>query len=124
MSAGPVKADEALGMDTEFMKQLDQVKNPFEDGLPKPIPVIVKPPKRIIQRPRPIVLPPKPLPMPIIVPTVETPEPLPNLRLGGVIVGDGIQQAIINDQVVSLHETIQGAQLDSVTKEGVKKYFH
>ena len=72
------------------MCQLDNIKSPFEDGLPK---VVVLPPKPILEAPIKPVEPPKPLPPPVIT--------LPDLKVQGVIVGEGIQEAIINDKVVS-----------------------
>jgi hypothetical protein len=112
-----LRADEVPGADEEFAQDLDSVKNPFEDGLPKP--VIVAPP--IIKHEAPKVIP-KPKPVPPVI-------KLPELDLQGVIVGEGIQQAIINDQDVDLLGSIKGAQLVAVSKQGVelkykgKKFF-
>ena len=47
MGSYSLKADEEMGDDQEFMKSLDAVKNPFEDGLPKPVPVVPQAPKVI-----------------------------------------------------------------------------
>jgi len=116
-----LKADEVSGVDQDFIRDLDNVKNPFEDGMPKPI---------ILSKPEPVVVPkpiirevpkPKPVPPPVIV--------LPPLHLQGVIVGEEVHQAIINDKVVPLHGFIKGVQVVLVSKRGVgllymgKKFF-
>jgi len=122
-----LKADEGLGNDPEFMRTLDNTKNPFEDGLPKPVVIV----------PQPVYKPEPPKPVPVIVPKPEPPPPppppppvvLPDLVLQGVIVGEDMHQAIINDQVISLRGVIQGARVISVNKRGVgllyegKKFF-
>ena len=40
--AGPysLRADGVPGGDQEFKKELDNIKDPFEDGIPKPVVVI------------------------------------------------------------------------------------
>jgi hypothetical protein len=113
-----LRADEALEGDQDFMKQLDNVKNPFEDGIPKPV-IIVAP--RVVISKRVLTVPKvKPKPRPIVLPTLD---------VQGVMVGDDMHEAIINDQTVSLLGYIKGAQLVSVSKEGVgllfkgKKFF-
>ena len=130
-----LKADEAPGDDQKFKSELDDIKNPFEDGIPVPEPiVVVNEPKITYQAPKPIVSPmPKPqvLPMPTLIPK---PEPVvwhpaaqeiafPSLKLQGVMVGEDMHQAIINGQVVPLFGTIDGARVDSVSKEGVELSF-
>ncbi len=120
MGTYSLKASEALGgNDQEFTAKLDNIKNPFEDGIPKPIPVVVKP----REVPKPIYVKPKPEPgLPQVV-------VLPALELQGVILGEDINQAIINGQVVPLGGIIKGARLDSVSKDEVelsyngKKFF-
>lgn len=123
MGSYSLKADEEMGDDQEFMKSLDAVKNPFEDGLPKPVPVVPQAPKVIFPTPvaTPTYVAPK-FEMPKVVPVI-APVVLPTLHLDGVIVGDDIKQAIINDQVVPLMGTIEDAQVISVEKEGVELSF-
>jgi len=107
-----LKADETSSDDQDFMNELDSVKNPFEDGLPKP--VIIK------ETPAPVVVPPAP-------PPVEAPQPLPNLELDGVMVGEDAQsphEAIINGQIVPLGGVILGAKVLSITKKGVEMLFN
>lgn len=114
-----LRADEVPVDDQEFMNEVNSVKNPFEDGLPKPVVIAVPvinntPPKRIVPKVEKVV------PPPIV---------LPALVLQGVVVGDGTNQAIINDQNVTLLGFIEGAQLIAVQKQGVwllfqgKKFF-
>ncbi len=112
-----LKADEISGGDSEFMSQLDSVKSPFDDGLPKPVAVVNQPapsPPSVDTTP---VIVPKPV---AVVPTEIT---LPPLHLEGVIVGEDIHQAIIDDQVVPIHGYIKGARINSVNKEGVGLYY-
>jgi hypothetical protein len=106
-----LRADQTLESDQDFLSQLDRTKNPFEDGYPKPVPVVV-PVKH--EEPKPVIMP-KPAAVPVIT--------LPSLKAQGVIVGEGIQQAIINDKIVPLQGTIEGAQVIAVTKEGVAVLF-
>jgi hypothetical protein len=112
--AGPytLKAAEMPGHDQDFMKVLDEIKDPFVDGLPKPVvvvpvvaPVVVKP----------IV---KPKGKPVVVPVS-----LPQLHLQGVVVNEDIHEAIIDDEVVSLHGKIKEAQVVWVTKQGVELFY-
>ena len=61
-----------------------------------------------------------------VMPKIEPaalPVTLPDLHLQGVIVGEDIHEAIINDQVVPLLGFIEGAQVDSVSKDGVELLF-
>jgi hypothetical protein len=123
MGSYSLKADGVLDGDQDFMKDLDNIKNPFEDGFPKPV-IIDKP---VIHQEQPVIIPKKVVPKPIaVVPQVVS---LPDLHLQGVIVGDGIYQAIINDKIVPLQGTIEGARVDSVNKQVVglifkgKKFF-
>jgi hypothetical protein len=111
----PLKADEAPGDDQEFMTELDNIKSPFEDGLPKPVVVKTEPVHHEEPKPAIISVPRiKPVPLPVT---------LPGLDLEGVIVGEGIHQAIINDQVVPVGGTIKGVQVEAVTKKGVALFF-
>ena len=110
------KAAQEPGEGQEFQSELDNIKNPFEDGLPKPVVITNKPTH--YEGPKPIVflqLKPKPALPPVIS--------FPELNLQGIIVGEDIHQAIINDQVVPLHGTIEGVRVDSVTKQGVELFF-
>ena len=49
--------------------------------------------------------------------------PLPNLIIQGLIWGGGIPQAIINDNVVKVGDTMQGAKILSIAKDGVTVLF-
>lgn len=114
-----LKADEAPGGDQELKSEFDNIKSPFEDGFPKPKPVIINKPI-YHEETKPIVLPtPKPGPVEPAKQDVE----LPGLKLQGVMVGEDMHQAIINDQVVPLLGTIEGARVDSVSKDGVELFY-
>lgn len=121
----PLRADESPGGDQDFINQLDSIKNPFEDGLPKPV---VVHPKPVFIRPQVPLNSPQPKPAPLPKP-VEVPVALPELKLQGVMVGQDIHEAIINDQIVPLNGYINDARLESVNKDGVqliykgKKFF-
>ena len=118
-----LKADEWLGSDQEFMKELNSIKNPFEDGIPKPAPVFFVP-KPVAQRPKEHKKPAEKAKSAVKKVIVKHKKiVLPKLDLQGVIVGGDVQQAIINEQIVPLHGTIQGAQVRAVTKEGVDLIF-
>lgn len=117
-----LKADEAPAGEQDFMSELDNIKNPFDDGMPKPV-VVEKPVKH--EKPKPVILKPKPKPKRIVPPVIS----LPALKAQGVIVGENIHQAIIDDQVVPMGGTIKGVQVISVTRQGIgllfkgKKFF-
>ena len=119
--ATSLRAEVAGLNDQQFAMMLDQVKDPFVDGIPKP----VEPIKPVLVA----VSPEPPMPVqqnrqPIVVPVV-----LPALKLQGVLVGDGMNEAIINDRAVPLNYAIDEARVVSVSQQGVglvykgKKFF-
>ena len=122
MGSFPIKADDVPGNTEDFNSELDGTKNPFDDGIPKPV-VMVKPEVKH-EKPKPVVIV-KPKPKRIAPPVIL----LPAIKVQGVIVGESIHQAIIDDQVVPQGGTIHGVQVFSVTKQGVgllfkgKKFF-
>ena len=107
--------------DQDFINKLQNVKSLFEDGYPKEV---VKPIPKVVNVPVVRSFP-KPITMPVIRPRKiqEVQVVLPNLQLQGVVVGEELHKAIINDEVVPLQGTIQGARLESVTKDGVGMFF-
>ena len=115
-------ADETPGGEQELNSDLDGVKNPFDDGIPKP--VVQEPVQNTDTQP---VETPKPKPVIYVPPVIS----LPELEIQGVIVGEGIHEAIIDDEVVPLDGTIKGkgVKLVTVTKQGIgllykgKKFF-
>jgi len=124
MGSCSLYADENLSGDQDFLQRLNIIKNPFEDGIPKPIPVVQRPgivdhkvfiPPMKIKPPQPKVA------KPVIIP--------PTLSLQGVIVGEDMHEAIINDTIVPLGGSIEGAKVYSVSQKGVglvykgKKFF-
>lgn len=121
-------ADEGAGGDQDLLKQLNNIKNPFEDGYPKPVvvqqPVVQEEPPQPVPIPAPIIIAPKPQPLPSPPPVV-----IPTFNLQGVMVGDEMHEAIINDKIVSLQGVVDGAQVISVSNKGVgmvykgKKFF-
>ena len=118
----PSMAAESVGGDQDFINELDSVKNPFEDGFPKAKPVE----KPIVQKPRhhqesrPVTVS---APVVRSQPIQEREITLPALKVEGVIVGEDIHQAIINDQVVGLEGDIDGAKVNAVSREGVELLF-
>jgi len=120
----PLYADLGPESAQGFLRELENVKNPFEDGLPKP--VVVVPAPVVPEVPKPVVVhKSRPRRKHVVRPVIT----LPSLNLQGVIVGGEVHQAIINDQVVPLSGSIEGARVISVTREGVglrfkgKKFF-
>jgi hypothetical protein len=121
-----LKADEVPRGEQEFAEGLNIIKDPFEDGIPKPVSPVVQEPVIIHHQgpERPIMITP-PKPKAAIAPVVT----LPTLNLQGVIVGEDVYEAIIDDKVVPLSGTIDGAKVCSVSKKGVgllykgKKFF-
>jgi hypothetical protein len=119
-----LKAQEP-GAVQDFLKDLDSIKDPFDDGLPKP--VVIKAPEHQDLPEPPVVESPAPNPEPL--PVIQPPVVAPQLHVQGVIVGEEIHQAIINDRTVPLLGFIDGGQVISVTKRGVellykgKKFF-
>jgi hypothetical protein len=119
-----IKADSSLnGNDEEFISELNIIKDPFENGMPKEVVVQPKPTPPLIITKQTIQLP-KLISKPVAIIVL-----LPQLDVQGVMVGDGLQEAIINDQEVPLHGSIKGAKIIAVTKNGVellykkKKFF-
>jgi hypothetical protein len=111
MGVIPLRADQTDSDDKEF-SSLDNVNNPFNVQPSKPVeaPVVVP-----VKAPEPVVAP----------QPVKVEEPLaPVLKLEGVVVGEEIRQAIINGQVVSVDDTIEGAKVVSVTIDGVGLVFN
>jgi hypothetical protein len=111
-----LKAAETPASSHEFMNELNSIKDPFEEGFPKPIPVVVQMPINVNHKgpKKPInVTPPKPKASvgPVIT--------LPTLDLQGVLVGEDMHEAIIDDKIVPLQGSIKGAKVISVSKQGV-----
>jgi len=116
-----LKAAQAPGDDQDFTAQLEGVKSPFEDGLPKPVPIVLPPVQAVQpQAQQPVVAPPPPVVVPV---------KLPDMHLQGVIVGDDVHDAIIDDDVVHLNGFVKEAQVITIDKQGVgllykdKKFF-
>jgi len=109
-----LRADEQPVGDQEFMKSLSSIKDPFEEGFPKPIVIAPKP--IIVEHREPKnskkVVAHKPNAPAVVV------EP-PMIHLQGVIVGEDINEAIIDDKIVPLGGETEGAKVISVTKKGV-----
>ncbi|MBF0503749.1 MAG: hypothetical protein HQL14_01485 [Candidatus Omnitrophica bacterium] len=120
-----IKAQETALSDGEFNTALDQLKNPFVADLPKP----PAPAQPVVKPPEPSQEVPQPVAEPVAVQPEEEIITLPDLKLQGVVVGEEMGQAIIDDQLVPLQGTIKGARVVSVSKEGVgllfkgKKFF-
>lgn len=118
IGAAFIKADE--GSDGDFLSLLAKVKNPFMTDFPQPKAIVtpesLRPQAPLKETPKPpvkvkrVVLPPK-----VVLPA--------DLKLQGVIAGEDMHQAIINGQVLDLQGTIEGAQVVSITKDGVELLF-
>jgi len=92
-----------------FVDKLDGIKDPFQDGIPKPA-IVVPPPVYQPPPPRPKPVP-KPLPPPVM---------LPELNVQGVMVGGDMHSAIINDKIVDLNGNIEGAKVIFIGQNGIR----
>ena len=124
MGSCSLYADESPSGDQDFLQRLNIIKDPFEEGIPKPILVAPKPGTVEYKNSKaPLkIRPPQPkVAKPVIIP--------PTLSLQGVIVGEDMHEAIINDTIVPLGGSIEGAKVYSVSQKGVglvykgKKFF-
>jgi len=50
-------------------------------------------------------------------------KPLPNLQIQGIVWGGGLPQAIINNKVMRVGDTIEGVQITDINKKGVTVFF-
>ena len=106
--------------DQGLKSNLENTKSPFDDGIPPPVVIS----QSVQQAVKPV-----PVPHGRVVKAPALPVLLPPIDLEGVIVGDTIHQAIMNDEIVPLHGIIEGARLIAVTKKGAvllfkgKKFF-
>jgi len=50
-------------------------------------------------------------------------QPLPPLQVQGIILGARLKQAIINDKIVKVGDTIEGVQITTIEKDGVTVFF-
>jgi len=53
---------------------------------------------------------------------IET-KPLPSLQIQGIVWGGGFPQAIINNKVVKVGDTIEGVRITDINKSGVTVFF-
>jgi hypothetical protein len=105
-------------VDNQFLESLVDLKNPF---LPPPVP---KPPA-----PPVVVVPPTPTVVhaPVKPPVVHGPPPLPKpvdisalrLSLSGIVWG-AVPQAIIDEQIVSVGDTVEGGKITAISQKGVE----
>lgn len=49
--------------------------------------------------------------------------PLPTLQVQGIILGPRLKQAIVNNKIVKVGDTIEGAQITTIEKDGVTLFF-
>jgi hypothetical protein len=122
----------AISTEKDFLDMLDKIKSPFDDGMEK-APEVPKPDQPAQTQnpsgttdPKTMMVPIKFVPKPPLRPPVVLPS---GINLQGVLVGEDMHQAIINDQIVPLNGYIFGARLNAVSKEGIeldykgKKFF-
>jgi len=50
-------------------------------------------------------------------------KPLPSMQIQGIVWGGGFPQAIINNRVVRVGDTIEGVQITDINKNGVTVFF-
>ncbi|MBI3602493.1 MAG: hypothetical protein HY209_06340 [Candidatus Omnitrophica bacterium] len=102
--------------DASLIESLANSKSPFVSLVPKIEPVT--------QAPVPVPIPSKPQPL-LVAPAMPTlssedqEKTFSNLKVNGIVWGGERPQAIINDQVVSLGETVQEAKVVAISEQGV-----
>ncbi len=115
-----VGADEKQEPTLTIAQQLP-LRDPFESKLPKPE-----------QKPRPgIAVPPtpeqikssQPTPSPVPPMTREAPRQPPKLTIYGIIWNSHRPQAIVNNQVVDIGDTINNSKIVSIEKTGIDILF-
>jgi len=100
------------------------LRNPFKSWLPKVEEIIEKLPEptkiEVVEPPKPITQKPEPTQHEKIVAPVMTP---PKLVVNGLIWGTDKPQAIINDRVVSVGDTIENSKIIDINQNGVDIIF-
>lgn len=51
------------------------------------------------------------------------PQPLPPLEVQGVILGARLRQAIVNNKIVKVGDTIEGVRITTIEKDGITVFF-
>lgn len=77
------------------------LRDPFENQLPQPEPIIVEKPASASETPQEPVRP-------------------PEFTVEGIVSGGPIPQAVIQDKVVRIGDTVEEALITNITKEGVE----
>jgi len=54
----------------------------------------------------------------------EPDKPLPAMKVSGVIIGNVVNQAIVNDKIVKVGDSIEGATITSIDKKGMTVFFN
>lgn len=109
----------------ELLDRFGGLRNPFASWLPKVEEIIEKlpePTKIDIEQPVPVL----PQPLPTVQPqepVVEPEQKAPSLVINGVIWGTDKPQAIINDRVVSIGDTIENSKVVDIHQNGVDVIF-
>ncbi len=115
----PLMAAPGPDDDQDFLIELNSVKSPFDDGLPKPVPAKKKSaPKKNQVRTIQIQLP----KLKVFRPELKAKLPS-DYKVQGVIVGETVHQAIINGKIVPLRGTVDGAMVEAINKDGVELFF-
>jgi len=111
------------GLDAQTIEIVASLKNPFIDQLPQPEKPEEKPPTDIEEQPVPTrrgdILPQdKSDNM-----KAEQRIPLPSFRISGLVWNSDRPQAIMNNQIVSVGDTINNCTITHISKEGVEVLF-
>lgn len=127
--AGFLWAGNAFAQD-DFLKDLETMKDPFKSQLPPP--KVVVPPMAVLQSNNgrhesvPVNLA-KPAGDPSdpsrMIPRVQPntgPKPQESITIKGIVWNTGAPQAIVNDKIVHLGDTVNGMEIISIRQNGVE----
>ncbi len=108
----------------DLSSDLIGLRNPFKSWLPKVEEIIEKLPEptkiEVVEPTRPVTPKPEPVSQEKVVAPVLTP---PKLTVNGLIWGTDKPQAIINDRVVSIGDTIENSRIVDINQNGVDIIF-
>lgn len=110
----------------EFSGYADELRNPFKSWLPKIEEIIEKlpePTKIEVTQPEPVAKPHVPVIQPPQEQIAEPVQAPPELTINGVVWGTERPQAIINNQVVSIGDTIENSKIVDIHPDGVDVIF-
>lgn len=127
MSACPIYSYAASLTFEQLESKTHLIKNPFQSQLPEKekTPDIPKPEVRLNDPRGPVEDPrfsQQPKVAPIVPKIIEM--PMPKLTINGIIWNSDRPQAIINDQIIDIGDTISEVTITGIQKGGIDVLFH